>query len=739
MQTQSPKMIMAPDIVFMDAADVFPADAGPGDMVIDRPKQRLQSKLICPATSALLGQFSQPISIPEAIVRYARDTGGDATDLLEVAFPVLQSLVDDRFLLPADAELPVEPQARLAVGQTIAGYRILRTVRITDDTEVHLAEGDSGLASLKTLTVGQHAAAFQDEIVIAKRLSGKPGPMVRDVAITDDIPVLISDWISSVDAETYAQSLRNGSRQALLRFLVRIVRAFADIHGAGLVHGDIRANNILVDRSGAVHVIDFGLSSAEGDLKRCFEFSVMEPEAAADFRVERGHAQTMSGEQFALAALLYMLASGKEPREIPAMRTEALAHLSTASFRSFAEQGVTPWPALEQVLHKAAALDPSARFADLTEFATALDAIAAPATVADTAIPDISNADLCNIALDRADLHGGMLGPAWVAYRRAVLTGDAEAMRAADHILRKLDRSDFRDIPFGSPLHDYRGLLILRARVAYLRHDVAAARTVLDELTALICTPCEKTELFGGSAGMLAALAAFVEDYQIYDARIDALRQPLATLLETHVGAVRSLLVDMSAGRAAHLGMAHGLVGLTYACLRAATVLECPIDPAVTDVLAVLQSQAVPMGRGVAWPGTLNAGADDPVTVDFAPGWCSGTAGYVYLWLAAYCATGLDEYLQLAERAGYYTADHPGTESNICCGLAGRALSLCHLTAYSSTENWSKNAQSLTKHSVRNRLTFDAPDGALFRGYLGSIYALQEGCSPNGATRFPMV
>ena len=387
---------------------------------------------------------------------------------------------------------------------------------------------------------------------------------------------------------------------------------------------------------------------------------------------------------------------------------------------------------------KAGDINPANRFASLKDFSAALNAIADKSSDMLRSETDDLTTTLQTVDLAEGSLHGGMLGAVWVAYRRAILSGDGKAMVFADKILRRIDKTDFRDIALGSPLFDYRGVLIMRARLAYLRHDVVAARKALDELAPLILVETEKAELFGGSAGMLAALAAFVEDYRIYDDRVGDLLSPLAALLDTHLEHIRQTLEDLAASKPVHLGMAHGLAGLTYACLRAERALEIPTSTVVMDALNLTITHAKPVGEGVAWPGTLNAGNDDVRTLDFAPGWCSGSAGYVYLWCAAYRATGSVEFLQFAEKTGIHVWEHPGSGANLCCGLAGRALSLQHLATYTNRQKWAGYARILADRSGLHKLTNDAPDGALFRGNLGLIYALQEMSDLESASAFPL-
>src|SRR5690349_9542556 len=89
-----------------------------------------------------------------------------------------------------------------------------------------------------------------------------------------------------------------------------ILRSVALLHRAGVVHGDLKPANIIVDASGAPHLIDFGLSSRASDgqaLRGSGTPSYMAPELLA------GGAPSVRGDIYALGATLWQLVTGRAP------------------------------------------------------------------------------------------------------------------------------------------------------------------------------------------------------------------------------------------------------------------------------------------------------------------------------------------------------------------------------------------------------------------------------------------
>jgi tetratricopeptide (TPR) repeat protein len=86
-----------------------------------------------------------------------------------------------------------------------------------------------------------------------------------------------------------------------------IADALRYAHGKGVVHRDIKASNILLDRNGAPYLSDFGVSSKIGSLKGGGSLISQSPQSLA------GEAAQTADDVFALGGLIYELVSGRSP------------------------------------------------------------------------------------------------------------------------------------------------------------------------------------------------------------------------------------------------------------------------------------------------------------------------------------------------------------------------------------------------------------------------------------------
>src|SRR5262249_31493339 len=148
-------------------------------------------------------------------------------------------------------------------------------------------------------------------------------------------------------------------------------------------HGDVHPGNILIGRQGHVTLIDFGDAQLENQPPNSSRGGVSffrEPEyAQAILEQRQPPSATTQSEQFAVAALLYLAATGQHYMDFTLLQKEMLEQIRNAQPLPFEKCGVDPWPKLEAVLSRALAVLPSDRFPDMVSFAAALADIAPPA------------------------------------------------------------------------------------------------------------------------------------------------------------------------------------------------------------------------------------------------------------------------------------------------------------------------------------------------------------------------
>jgi serine/threonine-protein kinase len=165
-----------------------------------------------------------------------------------------------------------------------------------------------------------------------------------------------------------------------LRLISQLLSGLAAIHQAGIIHADIKSNNVMVDTAGGADhltIIDFGLARTRtargpGDCGRV----AGAPEYMAP-EVLRGEQPTARADVYSAAIVAYELLVGITPYA-GASPLEVLVRHATEEIEIPADLGALISPELERVLLRALARDPQRRFPDARSFAIAFEAAAHP-------------------------------------------------------------------------------------------------------------------------------------------------------------------------------------------------------------------------------------------------------------------------------------------------------------------------------------------------------------------------
>ncbi len=183
---------------------------------------------------------------------------------------LLASFKDDSFMeQPAATELAsliVERNSKLTDGEQIAHYRILSQIGAGGMGEVYLAK-DTRLhrkIALKILPAAlsndrDRLRRFEQEACAASALNHPNILTIYEIGETAKTRYIATEF---VEGETLRERLnREGvNLNEALEIVQQIAFALSAAHAAGIVHRDIKPDNIMIRRDGIVKVLDFGLA-----------------------------------------------------------------------------------------------------------------------------------------------------------------------------------------------------------------------------------------------------------------------------------------------------------------------------------------------------------------------------------------------------------------------------------------------------------------------------------------------
>ena len=343
----------------------------------------------------------------------------------------------------------------LQTGETLAGYRVegvagvggmgvvYRATQISLDRPVALKVLSSTLVGNRTFRErfrreGRHAAALDHPNIIPVYEAGESNGLMFIAMRLVDGPSLAD----LIDSNTI-------TGRETLRVLGAIASALDAAHDAGLVHRDIKPQNILLTRGGHPYLADFGITKGtdHAGLTHSGDF-VGSLNYVAPEQID-GDDVTGASDIYSLTAVLYHCLSGLFPYQRDSDAALMHAHL-TAPPPTLGERGIAAPPSLDDIFRTGMAKAPLQRYTTATVM---IDACRRALESADAAVLDRAPA----FATEGFEREIAPLAPistttepdqfAWAMAPSAASSVEAPVVDPSFPVLRDLTAADVRRAP----------------------------------------------------------------------------------------------------------------------------------------------------------------------------------------------------------------------------------------------------------------------------------------------------
>ncbi len=231
-------------------------------------------------------------------------------------------------------------EEQIAVLETLLGdkYQIVRRIGGGGMAQVFLARhrGHGGVFAVKVLAeyLAQDArivARFEQEARTAASLSGHPNIVpIFDIGHGDGLHYLIMQYISGEDMASYLRRHIKLTPADAANIVAQTAEGLAWSESKRVVHRDLKPANMLLDTTGRIMILDFGISKitdiADG-LTRPGE-SLGTPYYMSPEQI-RGEGCDVRSDLYSLGVVFFELLTGQRPFDNESVTAIQIAHLST--------------------------------------------------------------------------------------------------------------------------------------------------------------------------------------------------------------------------------------------------------------------------------------------------------------------------------------------------------------------------------------------------------------------------
>ena len=217
-------------------------------------------------------------------------------------------------------------------------------------------------------------STFCSEAHAVAMLSNPNIVAVYDVSHNDDIEYIVMELVDGITLRQYMDKRGALAWREVLHFTRQIARALAHAHERGIIHRDIKPQNIMMLRDGTVKVEDFGIAALENEVQEndgqaIGSIHYIAPEQA------RGELPDARSDLYSLGIVMYEMLTGKKPYVGDSIGEIAIQHMNTEPVPPHELVPDVP-DELERITLKAMRADISERYQSAGELLEDLDAFA---------------------------------------------------------------------------------------------------------------------------------------------------------------------------------------------------------------------------------------------------------------------------------------------------------------------------------------------------------------------------
>ncbi len=195
---------------------------------------------------------------------------------------------------------------------------------------------------------------------------------VYDVSFNEDIQYIVMEHIDGITLKEYIEQQKVLRWKEAVHFTVQILRALQHAHDKGIVHRDIKPQNIMLLEDGTIKVADFGIAK----FARASQHTVTDKAIGSVHYISpeqaKGEISDEKSDIYSVGVMLYEMTAGELPFDADTPVSVALKQIQSQAKRPRAINPDIP-EGLEDITIRAMQKDPARRYQSAAEMLRDID------------------------------------------------------------------------------------------------------------------------------------------------------------------------------------------------------------------------------------------------------------------------------------------------------------------------------------------------------------------------------
>lgn len=202
---------------------------------------------------------------------------------------------------------------------------------------------------------------FRNESKALALLSHQNIGKIYDVGFTDKIQYIVMEYIDGITLTEYIERQGVLKWRDAVHFTLQILRALQHAHDRGIVHRDIKSQNVMLLADGTIKVMDFGIARFNRETDKTVSEKAIGSVHYISPEQARGETTDEKSDIYSVGVMLYEMLTGVKPFDGENPVSIALKHMQATPKRVTEVNPSIP-EGLEEITVKAMQKEPSKRY-----------------------------------------------------------------------------------------------------------------------------------------------------------------------------------------------------------------------------------------------------------------------------------------------------------------------------------------------------------------------------------------